>query len=169
MNIANTLKHEFKKILPPTLFFMVCFNLIVLTVALMSEQRGHSLVDHATATMAGLLVGKAVLVSDMLPFFNRYPSHPLIYNTVWKALLYFAVTFLFRLAERLIGAATNEYGFSAGIAEEVGHFDWPTFWAVQLWLAILFLIYTGTREAINAIGGKRVYEMFFVTPPAKAG
>ena len=168
MKIANMVQHEARKALPPTIFFLICFNLLVLTVSLLSHQHGHSLVSHATATLAALLVGKAVLISDKLPFFNRYPSHPLIYNTLWKAALYFTVTFLFRLAERLFAAVTNDYGFSAGLAEEVSHFRWSTFWAIQLWLAILFLIYAGTREAINAIGGKTVYEMFFVKPPGKA-
>lgn len=168
MNIANKVQHEARKAIPPTLFFMVCFNLIVLTVALLSPSHGHSVVDHAAATFAALVVGKAVLISDMLPFFNKYPKHPLIYNTIWKAALYFAVTFLFRLGERLFAAATNDYGFSAGLAEEASHFSWSTFWAIQLWLAILFLIYAGTREAINAFGGRTVYEMFFVKPPGKA-
>jgi len=31
-------------------------------------------------TLAALILGKAVLVADLLPFINRYPDKPLIYR-----------------------------------------------------------------------------------------
>ena len=37
--------------------------------------------------MAALLVAKVVLITDALPFVNRFPEKPLIYNVVWKTAL----------------------------------------------------------------------------------
>jgi len=41
-------------------------------------------------------------VADKLPFFNRYPHKPLIWNAGWKAGLYVLVALVFRLLEKLL-------------------------------------------------------------------
>jgi hypothetical protein len=163
---ASIALHEVRLILAPTIFFFVCFNLLVLTIALFSQGHSSSLVSHGAATVGALVVGKAVLVTDKLPFFNRYPEKPLIYNTVWKALLYVAATLVFRLAEKLLAAATNDYGFSVGVSEAVDQFSWARFWAIQMWLAVLFLLYSAVREMTNVIGKQRLFDIFFVSTHA---
>jgi hypothetical protein len=161
MAIRNKLVREFYHILPPTLFFLVSFNVIVLTVALISGEGVANLPNHATATVAALVCGKAVLIADAMPFFNRYPEKPLIWNTAWKAALYVSVTLTLRLAEKLLSAATGDYGFASGVEHEVAAFEWPRFWAVQLWLVILFLAYAGFGELVREIGRARIIGMFF--------
>ncbi len=174
MAIRNTLVREFYHILPPTLFFFASFNVIVLTVALISGEGVANLPSHATATLAALVCGKAVLIADATPFFNRYPQKPLIWNTAWKAALYLAVTLSLRLAEKLLSAATGHYGFSSGLEHEVAAFEWPRFWAVQIWLVILFVAYAGFAELVREIGRARIIRMFFgpvgrQSPEAEAG
>ncbi len=151
---------EFKHMLPPTVFFVISFNVIALTVALLSRGHAADVSVHVAATLAGMVCGKAVLVADKLPFFNRYPEKPLIWNTAWKTALYMVVTLCFRLIEKLVAAATSDYGFSAGLEEEAAHFEWARFWAVQLWLAILFFAYSGFGEFIGAVGRDKVLRMF---------
>jgi hypothetical protein len=157
---------EMRHMLPPTVFFAVSFNVLVLTVALFSDGRFASLPTHMTATVAALLCGKAVLIADRLPFFNRYPDRPLAWNVAWKAALYVLVTLVVRLLERLLGAATADAGFAAGLAEEAAAFDWARFCAVQLWLVLLFLAYAAAGELIGQMGRERVMRMFFGPMPA---
>jgi hypothetical protein len=164
--IVSIALHEFRAVLPPTIFFFICFNVLVLTVTLMSPDHAVSLESHGGATIGALIVGKAVLVADKLPFFNRFPAKPLIYNTIWKSLLYIAITTAFRLAEALLAAATNDYGFRSGLGEDLDQFSWARFAAIQMWLAILFFVYTGFRELANAVGTRRMREMFFSKPAA---
>jgi hypothetical protein len=164
--IVSTIRHELREMLPPTLFFLIAFNLLALTVTLVSETAGIDPVTHAAASIGALIVGKSVLIADHLPFVNRYPERPLIWNTVWKAAIYFMVTAAVRVAEALISAATDAYGFRAGLAHEVATIDWGRFWAVQLWLAVLFLVYTAFRELSRAVGRGRVGAMFFGPLPA---
>jgi len=52
--------------LPPTIFFFVGFNLILWTKRLILEEHGIDYTGFFTATVAALLVGKAVLVTDNL-------------------------------------------------------------------------------------------------------
>jgi hypothetical protein len=159
---------ELTQMLPPVVFFAISFNVLVLTVALLSQGTAASLPSHAGATVAALVCGKAVLVADMLPFFNRYPEKPLIWNAAWKAGLYVLIALCFRLLERLIAAGTGEYGLGAGVEAELAAFSWPRFWAVQIWLGILFFGYAGFRELIGVVGRERVARAFF-GPVAPAG
>ena len=41
--------------------------------------------------VGSLILGKAVLIMDMLPAINRYPDKPLAYNVVWKTVMYMLV------------------------------------------------------------------------------
>ncbi len=67
-----------KHVLPPTIFFFVGFNLILWTKRLILEEHGVEFSGFLTATLAALLVGKAVLVTDKLPFMRRFDGAPLI-------------------------------------------------------------------------------------------
>ena len=62
---------QMKHALPPTIFFFVGFNLILWTKSLILQEHGIEFSGFLTATLAALLVGKAVLVTDNLPFMHR--------------------------------------------------------------------------------------------------
>ena len=78
--VAAKLKHELIKALPPTIFFFVILHIVVLIRALMIRGTGISMESSASVLFASLILGKSVLVADMLPFINRFPEKPLI----WK-------------------------------------------------------------------------------------
>jgi hypothetical protein len=44
---------------------------------------------------------------------------------------------------------------------------WPHFWAIQILLVVLILMYVTMREVIREIGKDKVRQMFF-GPPQKA-
>ena len=52
--------------------------------------------------VAALILGKAVLLADMLPIINRFPHKPLIHNIVWKTLIYLLLSLVIHYLERLI-------------------------------------------------------------------
>ena len=70
---------QVKHVLPPTIFFFVGFNLILLTHWLTLQEHGVEFSGFLTATLAALLVGKAVLVTDKLPLMRRFEGVPLIH------------------------------------------------------------------------------------------
>ena len=67
---------QVKHVVPPTIFFFVGFNLILWTKRLILEEHGVEFGGFLTATLAALLVGKAVLVTDNLPFMRRFDGAP---------------------------------------------------------------------------------------------
>ncbi len=88
--------------LPPTIFFVVAFNVVSITKALMPQQYGIAFSGFAMATVRDLLVGTVVLVADKFPLINKFPERPLIYNVPWKILVYVAAVFLVRYVKHMI-------------------------------------------------------------------
>jgi hypothetical protein len=60
------LLREFREILPPTIFFFIGFNLILLTTNLLLADYGEAFGSFMLATAAALVVGKAVLVANAM-------------------------------------------------------------------------------------------------------
>ena len=54
-NLAHKLKHEFRELIPVTLFFFVAFQLLSFTQALMLEQYGIHTVTFVAAGTSGAL------------------------------------------------------------------------------------------------------------------
>ena len=158
------IKHEFLEVLPPTIFFFVAFNIIWLTSALMLQQYGLDTWALTKATVGALVVGKVVLIADKLPFINRFPDKPLIYNVGWKTAIYVAAALLFRYVEHLVGAMGPHGGLLGANAHIWSEIVWPRFWAVQIWLVVLFLAYCAMRELVRVVGRPRVLHMFFGDP-----
>ena len=88
--------------LPPTIFFFVGFNLILWTKRLILAEHGVEFSGFLTATLAALLVGKAVLVTDNLPFMRRFDGAPMIQPIMFKSAIYWLCVLIVRLAERLV-------------------------------------------------------------------
>ena len=116
----------------------------------------------AGATIGALLVSKAILLADMLPFVNRYPDKPLIYNIAWKSTIYIGAAMLIHYLEELIPAWWRMHNFSASNHTLFEDIIWPHFWVIQLWLSFLLFVYCSARELVRAIGPREVRKMLFV-------
>ncbi len=164
MKIFKTLKHEFFEILPPTVFFLIAFSLLMATQRLILREYGIPLMGFGMAVVGALLAGKVVLIVDQLPFVNRYPDKPLLYNTVWKTFIYFLAALLVRYAEHVMPLLIKHRDFMEAnrhLAEEI---VWPHFWLIQMWLVVLFFVYCAMRELVRAIGREKVVHMFIGCP-----
>jgi hypothetical protein len=126
------------------------------------------------ATLAALVVGKAVLLANVTPFLRRFDTAPMIQPVLFKTIVYWAVVFLVRFLEKLV-----EYLFAgrtlSRIPEYVAtHFTWHRFAAIQIWIFVLFLIYTSVTELNARFGNGELLKIFFTrhssemkpTPPA---
>jgi hypothetical protein len=75
--VGARILHELCGALPPTVFFFVGFNFIVLTTNLLVADYAVAVGNFMLATVAALVVGKAVITANALPFlklFDRAPS-----------------------------------------------------------------------------------------------
>ena len=67
MKVFSKLKEEFFKILPPTIYFFVALHLVMFIRVLLLEGTEVSPSSSISIAVAALILGKAVLLADMLP------------------------------------------------------------------------------------------------------
>jgi len=161
--LLSFLGREFREILPPTLFFFVGFNLILLTKRLILEDYLIQYAGFLVATTSALLVGKSVLVANTMPFLRRFDNSPLVYPILFKTLVYTLFVFVARLIEALIHYLIGGGVLGGGRFFErlIGTFSWSHFTAVQLWIFVLFLIYIIASELNQLLGDGELFKVFF--------
>jgi hypothetical protein len=160
-DLRERIEHEVRELLPPTIFFLIAFHIIVLSRALMLEEFGVKVSALAGATIGALLVAKVVLLADLLPFINRFPEKPLIYNIVWKTAAYWLAASVVHYLEHLVPVWWREGSLAAANHRLLSEIVWAHFWAIQLWLVVLLFVYCAVREFVRAVGRQEVIRMFF--------
>ena len=156
----NGLKHEIKEAIPPFIFFFFAFHLLALTRSLMKAEYGIEASTVMNSTIAALVVAKVVLLADLLPFVNRFPDRPLAWNIVWKTAIYMLASILVVYLEHLWEFHGKYGSIAAANRHMIEELVWPHFWAVQIWMFVLFLLYCTLRELSRALGGQRMRALF---------
>src|SRR5208282_2050591 len=165
--IGARLLHEAREALPPTIFFFVGFNFVVLTTNLLVAQYLVAVSNFLLATLAALVVGKAVLVANKMSLLRRYDRAPLIQPILYKTAFYWVVVFFVRLLERFVHFALEGNPPGDFPSYLVTTFSWHRFIAVSLWILVLFLIYVTAREFSHLFGPGELRRLFFTSRPSE--
>ena len=166
--ILEKVKEEFFAVLPPTIFFYVALHLVTFIRVLISKGSNFQPLSTMSIAIASLILGKAVLIADLLPPINRYPNKPLAYNIVWKTLIYLIMASIIHYLERLIDFSRQAGGLVAGNEKLLSEIVWPHYWAVEIVLFILILVYCTARELGRVIGKEKMMRLFFGPTPLPA-
>ncbi len=105
--LSTTLKKEFFELLPPTIYFFVALHIVAFVRVLMLKKTGIAPSSSISIAVAALIMGKAVLIADMLPLINRFPNKPLIYNVAWKTVIYLLVSAVIQSSGRIFGPSRS--------------------------------------------------------------
>ena len=100
--LFEKIKEEFVAMLSPTIFFFISLQLVAVIRVLMLKGTGIAVSSRWQTTIAALILAKAVLIADLMPFINLYPQKPLIYNVAWKTAIYLLIATLLHYTERLV-------------------------------------------------------------------
>ena len=159
--ILDFLKKEFLEVLPAVIFFFIAFHLLSLTESLILSEHGVPASTMALVSVSALIVGKAILIADKLPFINRFPDKPLIYNIAWKTFIYLLIAFLFRYLEALIPKLLKHQSWTLAHQNIQSEIVWQHFFVVQIWLLVLLFVYSIGMEIVKVIGKPKILEMLF--------
>ena len=155
---------ELKELLPPTVFFAISFNLILLTAQLILADYLIHFMSFLVATTSAAGGGQIRTVSRCTALLPPLRYSPMIKSILFKTIVCWSVVFLVRFLEKLV-----EYWFGGGTVSGIpdyiaNHFTWHRFAAIQIWIFVLFLIYTAVAD-LNSRLGKGELQMFFTRPP----
>jgi hypothetical protein len=143
-----------------TLFF-VALHIVAIVRVLMAKGTGFAPLSTISIAVAALILGKSVMIADMLPIINRYPAKPLIYNVIWKTIIYLCVSAIIHYLERLYDFWKQAGSLVAANEKLLAEMVWPHFWAVQIILLVLILMYCTGHELVRVIGKEKVRRIFF--------
>src|SRR5256886_16692301 len=163
--LFTKLKEEFFALLPPAIFVFVALHIVAFVRVLMLKGTGISPTSSISIAVTALILGKAVLIADMLPMINRFPNKPLIYNVAWKTLIYLLVATLIHYLERLVDFWRQAGSLVAGNQKLLAEIVWPHFWAIQIILLVLIVMYCTIHELVRVIGREEVLQIFFGPMP----
>ena len=158
--LINWLKKELIDVLPAVLYFLVAFSLINFTEGLMLKDSGIKSASFSRVLVGALIVGKVILVADLFFFVDVFRGRPLMYNTLWKTGIYAITALLFRLGELTLKSLFEYKHILAAQEHLLAEITEPRFWAIQLWIVILLLIFVASKELIGAIGAARIRQLF---------
>jgi hypothetical protein len=147
--------------LPPTLYFFIAFNLIILTTNLIAHNYWFRLSGFLVATTTALVVGKSVLVANQIKLIERFRGAPLIQPILYKTIFYTLVVLVVRVVEQLVHFAVDAGGIGAGFQAAIAAFSWHRFAAVHIWLFTCFLIYVTATELGALLGEGQMFRLFF--------
>jgi hypothetical protein len=166
--IGARLLHELREALPPTIFFFVGFNFIVLTTNLLVAAYAVAVSNFMLATLAALVVGKAVLTANAMPFLKVFDRAPLIQPILFKTVIYWVAVFLARLMEHFVRFSLIEGHWPGDFgAYLITSFSWQRFVAISLWIFVLFLTYVTASEFSQLLGPAEMRRLLFTYRPSK--
>jgi hypothetical protein len=154
--IGTTIRHEIRELIPAVIYFVITFNIIGFTKVLMLREYGIQVSTLVGATLGALLVAKAVLLVGVLPFMEPFPKIPILYNALWKTLLYWLAALMIQVLEEVIPLLLKHRSLSAAW-ENVWS---PHFWVIQIWLVMVLLVFCAFRELIRVLGPEQSKEIF---------
>jgi hypothetical protein len=154
--IGATIRHEIRELIPAVIYFAITFNVIGFTKALMLREYGIQVSTFVGATVGALLVAKAVLLVGVLPFMEPFPKIPILYNVLWKTLLYWLAAVMIQVLEEVMRALLKQ-GDLAPVVDALGR---PHFWVIQIWLVLVLLVFCTFRELIRVLGPAQAKAIF---------
>ena len=108
-----------------------------------------------------LILAKVVLIVDEIEFFKFYKNKPLIYEVLWKALIYILVTLLFSYIAHLIHFWKSPLSFSEANKFMFRKLNMNHVMAVQLWLVVSVFLFCACRSLVNHFGRHDIKRLFF--------
>jgi hypothetical protein len=166
--LSEKIKEEVLALIPPTVFFLFTLSLVAVIRVLMLKGTGIPVSSALQIAVAALILAKAVVIADLLPFINRYPDKPLAYNIAWKTVIYTVVALVIHYLERLIDVWKEAGGFLAANEKLLAEMVWPHFWAIQIVLIVLIFNYCTMHELVRAIGQDQMRALLFGPSHARA-
>ncbi|MEE4295041.1 MAG: hypothetical protein V2J20_00305 [Wenzhouxiangella sp.] len=150
--ITAFLKHEFLKMLPPTIYFFVVLHIILFARNLLAQEWGVSSTSSAFATIGALIIGKSILIVDALPLFKRLGRKRLIYDLAARTVLYLVIALLLQFLEELIPLIVR-HGDLSGATEHIkSEIEWSKFWVSHILMGLFLVFYTLITGVSQVIG-----------------
>ncbi len=142
MGLLSTVKHEAKEVGLVTLYFFLCFGIILTLKKLMLATYAIEFYAISGAVVGALIVGKVLVLLDKTRAGNRFDaSHSIGVAVLYKTTVYSAVTLLVLWAEKMFHAYRESGMLGEAFMEVWTHRDRNVIFAKVICIGLAFLGY----------------------------
>jgi hypothetical protein len=160
-SIRSKFVEEFKVMLALAAYLYICFGAVILFKSAVLREAGIHYEIWGIAAIKALILAKFLLVGRMLHVGARFRDKPLIWPTLYLALMFLIALLILTTLEELI------VGFIHGraIADSLNHVVGPIFFEGLAVCLIMFLIlvpYSAFACLSDVVGERETIRLFFV-------
>src|SRR5215472_380111 len=121
MAFKEKLVEEIKEVVKTTLYFAVCFGVLMALKRLYLEDYEIQFRGFSLALLGAVIVAKVVLLMEYVPLGTWLKSHPALVEVVLRTVLYSIGVFVVLLLERGFEARHEHGGFWPGVVWVIQH------------------------------------------------
>lgn len=162
--IIRKIKEEIIHALPAIIYFLIALSVIYFCIGLSLPPGEERYFSYPMILLGALLLGKVIVIVNVLPFVNLFPKKPLIYNITWKFILYAFFVFLAWVGDSFFHLIYQYDQFDLAYYAIKAELLSPVFLATLVWLLLIFLVYVFLSEYMRVLGFKKVIRMLLVNP-----
>jgi hypothetical protein len=152
---------EFKEMLALALYLYICLGAVLLLKAAILQDAGVHFAIWGIAAVKALLLAKFMLVGRAFNVGRRFGNRPLIWPTLYRALMFLILLLILTTVEEVLVGAIDHRALSDSLTHVVG----PTFFEAAALCLILFLIlvpYSAFICLSEALGEQETLRLFFI-------
>ena len=153
--------HEFKEMAALTLYLYICLSAVILLKASILRDAGVSFDAWGIAAIKALVLAKFMLIGRAFNLGRRFRNRPLIWPTLYHALMFLILLVLLTTLEEIAVGAIHHRALSDSLAHVVG----PTVFEGVSVCLVLFLIlvpYSAFICLADTLGDREAFRLFFV-------
>ena len=140
-------------------YLFLFFGVFILYQRLILAQYHISYEEYGITLIKALVLGKVIMIGDMLRLGRRLEHKPLIYPTLYKTVVFTVWVFLFSILETTVRGLLHGKGFAGGLEELVGGRQYELL-AHCLIVFLAFIPFFAFRELERNLGKGRIGDMF---------
>ncbi len=152
---------EFATFAGLAIYLYICFGAVVLFKSAVLRDVGIDFTNWGIAAIKALVLAKFLLVGRALRIGQRFRDKPLIWPTLYHALMFLGVLLILTTIEELIVGFVQ----SRTLGESLNHVVGPIFFqgiAVCLIMFLILVPYSAFTCLSDVLGEREVFRLFFV-------
>jgi len=140
-------------------YLFLFFGVFIIYQRLILAQYHISYEEYGITLIKALVLGKVIMIGDMLRLGQRLEHKPLIYPTLYKTVVFTVWVFLFSILEATVRGLFHGKGFAGGLEELVGGRQYELI-AHSMIVFFAFIPFFAFRELERNLGEGRIGDLF---------
>jgi hypothetical protein len=159
-DLKRKLAHELRELVAIALYLFGFFAVFKLYTRLILSEYQIDYFAYGLTLLKSLALAKIILTGEALRLGERGTPRPLIFLTVYFAVVFSAFALAFEILEHIILGAFHDKG-PATVLAEIMDKGWPHLVAMTIVVFFAFLPFFPFRETGRALGEGKLHELFF--------